>query len=118
MPRIAVEPPSLTDAARRLTAVARDLHALAGSFGGKTAGLGAAAGIPDVESAADDLRSAWTTALHEIAAAAAGFAANTDAAAVVYEAADRLPAPKPPPPPPKAQPQPLFPWDTPSNLEA
>ena len=50
-----------------------------------------------------------------------GFAGNTDVAAVVYEAADRLPAPKPPAPPPqpKHDDAPMFPFGPqPSNLTA
>lgn len=118
MPRIAVEPPSLTDAARRLTGSAQQLESLAGSFAGKTAGLGAAAGSPEVEAAAQALRNAWSRALRDLGTSMGNFAANTDAAAVVYEAADRLPGPAPPAPPPQSHhDSPLFPWDSP-NLQA
>jgi uncharacterized protein YukE len=116
MPRIAVEPTSLTAAARRLTGSAQQLQSIAGAFGGKVSGIGAASGSPDVEAAAQALQTAWSGALRDVAASVSGFARNTDAAAVVYEAADRLPGPPPPPPPPKpSHSDPLLPWLDPAN---
>src|SRR6266536_2579953 len=111
MPRIEVQPVSLTGAARSLLAAADAVAAVHGDFDGRTASAAGAAPAP-ADAAFGDLRSAWTRALGEMAASMRGFARNTEAAAVVYESADRLPPPKPPaaPPEPKHE-DPLFPWE-------
>jgi hypothetical protein len=55
-----------------------------------------------------------------MAASMHGLARNTEAAAVVYESADRLPPPKPPAPPPEPKhSEPMFPWEVnPDDLRA
>jgi len=110
MPRIAVDPLSLTQAARRLTATARELEALATSFPGRVSSVGAAGGSREVEAAFGELRQAWSRSLRDLTSALGGLAHNTDAAAVVYEAADQLRAPARPATPVQHEQSPRFPW--------
>jgi hypothetical protein len=96
LPRIEVQTLSLTEASRRLNAVAREVDSLSASFVGRTSGALGAAGSADVDAALSELRAAWGRALGQLAQSMNGFGRNTATAAVVYEAADRLPAPTPP----------------------
>jgi hypothetical protein len=119
MPRIDVHPVSLTAAARSIVAAADAVASVHSDFDGKTAGATAAAPSP-ADAALSDMCRAWSRALGQMATSMHGLAHNTEAAAVVYESADRLPPPKPPAPPPEPEhSDPMFPWEVdPDDLKA